>query len=239
MAKSKKEIVDSPKLYYGTSESLAKLSCVKGISPYNEDKSDFNSKNYFSSTYSCLTEVYPSLLSYDIVDKEKWGIVEIDVSHLVQEGFFPHEGYLLEKTKDKFTSEEDYIKKISSLNVLNSRKKWKESLDEFGMCFYEFLIPATAVSKVVIYNPMSNPTMTRAMLGVSIGSKFHKSNFKRQFMIKRWLMGENVTVEEWVGPNFSKLEHSQKEKIAQVLRNKSGLDIYYIGLPNYKKITWW
>lgn len=248
MPKAKREDVKSPKLYHGTSEIKAKEACVNGLFPYEVKDVDYYGiprRIHASSPDGIsLTSSYPGLMAFETSShKEKWGIIEIDVSHLSPEVLVPYEGFLLEKMKTKISNEEDRFKKLTQIrqNLPSNHRKWRESLDDFGMCVYEGFVPLAAISRVVIYDPQSNPVMTKAIIGSAlIGTKFHQSGFQRQQMLTRWLLGENITPEEWMGSSvYSKMEHLERDQIGQVLRNKHGLDIYYSGVPNGKKISWW
>lgn len=228
----------SVKLYHGTTALMAKNACVKGLSPYDLKILNGVPNNIFNpnSAGISLTSLYPGLMSFDVCnDREKWGIMEIDMQNLLPECFLPHESFLLEKTK--VTSEDDKNKKLDQLrlSLSGNRRRWKESLDDFGVCLYEKDIPLSAITKVAIYDPFSNPTMTKAMINISVNSKINKANVHRQEMVIRWLMGENITPEKWLGSDvFAKMAFPDKDKVGQVLRNKSGLDIFYSGGPTKK-----
>lgn len=247
MPKAKKEDVKSPKLYHGTTQLKAKEACSVGLVPY--ELKDFDAygvpRNLYASSREgiTLTSSYPGLLSYETSShKEKWGIMEIDVSHLSPEGFAPYEGFLLEKMKVKIVDEDDRYKKLSQIrqSISSHCRQWRESLEEFGFCAYKELIRPEAISKVTIYDPQSNPIITRAIVSCIIGSKLHRSNLNRQRMLTRWLIGENVTAEEWLGTSvYSKMSHTEKDQVSQVLHNKNGLDIYHYDVSGGKKVSWW
>jgi hypothetical protein len=223
------------------------LACVKGLVPYNIDALDNGSPRAIcasSLTGISLTTIYPGLMAFDTAShREKWGIIEFDVAQLHPEVFLPHEGFLVEKAKSKLT-EEDRLKKLSQLRVsLNShRRKWRDSIEEYGICVYEAAIPALAINRVTIYDPSSNAAMTKVIVNTMLGTRIHRSNMHRNKMVSRWLMGDHITTEEWVGSAvYSRMTHSDKDKIAQVLQNKHGLDIFCNNPMNGKKLTssWW
>jgi hypothetical protein len=239
MAKKKEQ---TTKLYHGTIENLAKLSCVKGLTPYDIDVCENGfPRSVCASTANgiSLTSTYPGLMAFDTAAyREKWGIIEVDVSQLHSEIFLPYEGFLLEKAKTKVTSEEDRLKKLLQFrsHLSSHRRKWRDSLDEYGFCVYEAAIPVQAISRVMIYDPASNWSMTKAIVNTMLGIKMHASNLHHQQMITRWLMGDNVTAQEWIGSAvYSKMTHAQKDKLSQMLQNKNGLDIFYAGPTNGKK----
>jgi len=248
MAKtSNKKLVKSRKLYHGTTASIAKTACsYKGLVPYEIESLCGVSQNIRASTLKniCLTEFYPAFMAFDAsYGKDKWGIIEIDVSNLCPEQLLPHEGYLIDKDKSNFISEESRLKKMNQLReeCIVHKRKWKDSLNDFGFCLYSDIIPISAITRVAIYDPYSNPIITKAASNVFLGEKFHKSNQNRQSLLVKWILGEYVDPSEWFGKDeYLKLPYSEKAIISQHIMNKSGLDIfYYSDKDNSKKISWW
>lgn len=211
------------KIYHGTSESIAKLACVKGL--HSCEKSGVWSVD----PGICLTTAYPGLMAFNCsFYKEKWGLIEIDHSTLHSSCFSPHDVFLLEKSRKGMNDEK------LSVTKMKNQKKWKESLEKTGLCIYNESIPLSSITRVSIYDPQSNLPMTKIALNVILGGgRFHERNIDRHQMLVRWMMGENVTFEEWVGK--SKVPHSEKDRISQMLHNKYGLDIFYYGSTTVKK----
>ena len=231
------------KLYHGTSETIAKVSCIKGLSPYKVPVvEDGVPRKILASTESCicLTAECPGLMASEMVNsRERWGIIEIDASLLSSALFLPHELFLTEKLKPR--SEEEWLNKLAQTreNLVNNRHKWRNSMDEFCFCVYEGPIPLSAITRVAIYDPRSNPAITKAVVSAPFGTRFYKLNSHRQGMVVRWFMGEDISPEEWLGSSaYAKMDHSAKNQISQVLRNKQGLDIFYQSSPNGKKSSW-
>lgn len=245
MPRTKKESKTPVRLYHGTSEIIAKMACVKGLSLY--DVSLFDPYGFPRSIHAaskdafCLTTVYPGLLAFDTsAPKERWGVLEIDPNYLEADSLLPHEWFLVENAKSKMLTEDDRVKQLAQLraDASKQKKKWKESLDELGVCLYAKDIPLQAITKVIVYDPASNPTITKALTNVSPAFKAHKSNVHRHSMLTRWLMCEHITGSDWLGAvTFGKLPHAEQSKITSILQNKNGLDIYYSGVTNGKPKT--
>lgn len=232
------------RLYHGTSEVAAKTACVKGLMPYEIPAYDSGLPRNFSafSGATALTNSYPGLMALNYAGaKEKWGFIEIDVSQLHHEAFLPHENYLIEINKNKVISEEDRLQKLDEIrkNLQSFRRKWRDSLDRYGFCQYEAVIPISAIKKVVVYDPHSNWLMTKALLAMHPGSKLSNSCMERNRLVIRWLFGANITAEEWIGPVFNQLKHSERNPIVQMLQNKNGLDVFYHGAqPTGRRSAW-
>lgn len=236
MTKNKTINKNVSKIYHATNEHIAKEACVKGLLPYDVPLYENGTpRNVVASSVESisLTSVYPAVLAFDLVGfKERWGIIEIDISLLEENMFAPHELFLQENVK--FTSEEDQVNNSSRLRqeASKKRKKWKNSLESCGFCLYTKEIPLKAITKVSIYDPCSNWVMTKAMLNFNIAN--HESNFNRHQMASKWLLGSHLVGSQWVGSTFSRMPYSEQSKITSVLQNKNGLDIYYFGSTNSK-----
>lgn len=226
------------KLYHGTTEAVAKAACVNGLDVYESEDFDHGMPRTLKASSDdgiCLTTSYPGVMALNAASgKERWGIIEVDYSQLVPEALMPHEGFLLEKVK--FTNEDDRLNKAGEQrkDATSHKKKWKESLNSYGMCLYAAKIPLQAILRVVIYDPVVNWAMTKHLINVNIGTRFHKSNLVRQDMTSRWLIGDLVTPEEWVGRSYGKMNRFQRDTITKILQNKFGLDIYYTSPPKKK-----
>lgn len=246
MPKSKKESKPPAKLYHGTTEITAKMACVKGLSLY--DISPYDSyglpRTIRASTPDgfCLTTTYPGVMAFDTsLPRERWGVLEIDPTQLEPDAFQPHEWFLVENaTKPKMSDEGERFKQLEQFRRdTKQKKRWKESLDELGFCVYAKTIPLAAITKVIVYDPVSNPYITKALTNVNLGSKYHKSNIHRQSMLVRWLMCEHIVGSEWYGSEFSKLPHAEQSKITSVLQNKNGLDIFHSSSTQKAKVSVW
>jgi hypothetical protein len=218
MGKQKKE---TSSLYCGTTERIAKLAPVHGLNP-NHDP-----------VY--LTDVYPGLLAFyaSTNDQERFGIVEVDISHLDPANFMPCEWYLDAITRQKAKSNREHNRRLDSFrkNLDKYQAKWKESLQKIGVCVFAGFIPKKAIRRITIYDPASNPTVTDAIVGSTLSPSAYKSGYDRFLAITRWLAGESVTVEDWLGEDIVKTPKDAKEALAESLQNKLGLDIFYMETP--------
>ena len=229
-----KKIIKKPskKIYHGTSEIIAKTATVAGLKPYEIPPFDNGKpRSICASSLSniSLTDVYSGFMAFDTcTTKERWGLIEIDVDELDNKLFVPHELFLLEKSKKKFSSYQEQYEYILDYRgkLIANHKYWKDSLQSMGLCAYHGTIPVEAISKITIFDWRSNWLITREVINATFTSKFHKLQSDRHKLVNRWFMCEAVDPREWVS-DYEKMTISQREQISSGVVNKSGLDMYY------------
>src|SRR5882724_1538156 len=218
MGKQKKE---STSLYCGTTERIAKLAPVHGLNPHHDP------------VY--LTDVYPGLLAFyaSTNDQERFGVLEIDLSHLDPANFMPCEWYLDATARVKAKNNREHHRRLESFRKTLDKyqAKWKDSLQKIGICVFDGFIPKKAIRRITIYDPASNPTVTDAIVNSTLGLAAYRNGYNRFLAITRWLVGESVTVEDWLGDEIAKTPKDVKEALAESLQNKLGLDIFYMETP--------
>jgi hypothetical protein len=218
MGKQKKE---STSLYCGTTERIAKLAPVHGLNPQHDP------------VY--LSDVYPGLLAFyaSTNDQDRFGIVEVDLTHLDPANFLPCEWYLDATARQKAKSSREHHRRLESFrkNLDKYQSKWKDSLQKIGICVFDGFIPKKAIRRITIYDPASNATITDAIVNSTLGLAAYRNGYNRYLAITRWLVGESVTVEDWLGEEILKTPKDEKEALAESLQNKLGLDIFYMETP--------
>jgi hypothetical protein len=214
MAKLIKEFAS---LYCGTTERIAKLTPVVGLNPNN------------NPVY--LSAVYPGLLAFyaSTNDHDRFGIVEVDLSFLDASNFQPAEWYLAAISRQKAKTSREQQRRLEAYRKeLDKHKaKWRESLQKIGVCVYDGFISKKAVRRITVYDPASNPTITQNIVSASISLSDFKNNQQRNKVVTRWLTGETVTVDDWLGDNLLATPKEEREKLAEALQDKSGLDVFY------------
>jgi hypothetical protein len=218
MGKQKKETTS---LYCGTTERIAKLAPVHGLNPKHDP------------VY--LTDVYPGLLAFyaSTSDQERFGILEIDLTHLDPANFLPCEWYLDATAREKAKSTREHNRRLESFrkNLDKYQSKWKDSLQKLGICVFAGFIPKKAIRRITIYDPASNPLVTEAIVSSTLSPSAYKKGYERFHAITRWLVGESVTIEEWLGDEIVQKTKDEKEALTESLQNKLGLDIFYMETP--------
>jgi len=205
------------RLYCGTTERTAKLAPVVGVNPADDP------------VY--LSDVYPGLFAFfaSTNDHDRFGILEIDLTFLDDANFLPCEWYLEQTARQKARTSKEQHKRLDSFrkNLDKYKAKWKDSLQKTGVCVYDGFIPKKAIRRITIFDPVSNQTITDAIVGASISPSNYKKSFDRNRSVTRWLTGESVTVEDWLGDHLIETPKEEREQLAERLQNKSGLDIFY------------
>ena len=102
------------KLYHGTTESIAKLACAKGL--YSYDLNLFG-QNINPASNGCinLTSVYAGMMALNASDRGRWGIIEIDALKLDPERLVPSDIYILDKAKSYPKTEKDYAEQLAKV----------------------------------------------------------------------------------------------------------------------------
>jgi hypothetical protein len=212
---------DLATLYCGTSERIAKLAPVVGLNPTNKP------------VY--LTNVYPGLFAFFATtnDHERFGILEIDTSQLEAANFLPCEWFLEQTSRQKArTGREQHRRLESYRKTLDRHKaKWRDSLQRVGVCLYDGFVSKKSIRRITVYDPSSNPTITDAIVNAQVSLSDYKRHFRRNRSVTRWLAGESVTVEDWLGDDLLETSKEEREQLAERLQNKFGLDIFYYEPP--------
>jgi hypothetical protein len=107
-----------------------------------------------------------------------------------------------------------------------SKRTWQKSLDVTGLCIHEGPVPSFAVSKVWIYNPESNWLITRAVIHTNIGNQTQRKALE---VVNRWLTGEFIMIDEWLGEQKEVFTKEQKDNLGNSWGERSGLDLFYQG----------
>jgi hypothetical protein len=204
-------------LYCGTTERVAKLTPVVGLNPTGKP--------------IYLSAVYPGLLAFyaSTNDQDRFGIVEVDLAYLDGSNFQPAEWYLAQTSRQKPKTGREQQRRLEALRkeLAKHKAKWRESLQKIGVCVYDGFVPKKAIRRITVYDPASNPTITQAIVGSSISlSEFKKGHYRNQ-VVTRWLTGESISVDEWLGEDLVATPKEEREKLAESLQDKSGLDVFY------------
>ncbi|HEV3446855.1 MAG TPA: hypothetical protein VG099_19610 [Gemmataceae bacterium] len=204
-------------LYCGTSERIAKLAPRTGLNPNNKP------------VY--LTDVYPGVFAFyaSTNDNDRFGVLEIDLSILDPTNFLPCEQYLEQASRQKAKNAKEQHKRLEAYRKTLERHKakWKDSLQRIGVITYDGFVSKKAIRRITIYDPASNPTITGAIVNSHVSLSDYKKFANRNRAVTRWLAGETVTVEEWLGDDFLETPKEERELLAERLQNKLGLDIFY------------
>jgi hypothetical protein len=162
-------------IYHGTSEAVARAALEDGLLPREEAEVESNWEEHPSrADMVYLTRAYAPYFALCAAEPgEKWGMVEIDTSLIVPDGFddptleeflFPDEDFLEQISRSgnsdcpeglDLTARTTWFRE----HLLGFQHYWKNSVEGLGNCACHGPIPAECVTKVVIFEPSSNPYM--------------------------------------------------------------------------------
>jgi len=199
-------------LYHGTSASVAREALTKGLLPraltglpshWEENKAPSRPDLVY------LTVAYAGYFANAADENsEGWGIVEVDTNKLHPILFMPDEDYLEQGTRNtEFPEDDPFWAELAACKTMEERtawfrdnleafsQAWMDSLESLGNCAYQGEIPPEAITRVTVYDPKSNPTMTLAALDPSIClANFHFCGAKYK-EITRWLAGHDANAQ--------------------------------------------
>jgi hypothetical protein len=224
--KTEEKVVAKPRrlaghevLYLGTTEKIAKSAPVAGIN--------------LGKDLIYLTDVYPGYFAFyaSTNSTDRYGIIEIDLSMLDPNAFLPCEWYLEQRSRKhgKTAAERNKILNTFRRNLERYQNKWRDSLKLLGVCVYADPISKKAIRRVSIYDPAYNPIIAGALAGTRLSLSEHRANLRRNRAVTRWLMGEEITIEDWLGNSGDAMEKKDKENLQESLQSKWGLDLFYHG----------
>lgn len=188
-------------LYHGTSEKNMRAIMSGGLKPRSRRKGNWKHTVDSNPNAIYLTTVYAGYFAFCATqkpEKDKWLIIEVDTDKLDEKLLHPDEDVLAQM------SHREYVKMGVSLNALTEiyRDKiadyqhlWKTSLEAMGTCAYNGIIPPESFSRVVVYDPATNPQLTLSAMDPAICIMNYKFMQGKYEDITRALMGEKVEFE--------------------------------------------
>jgi hypothetical protein len=107
-------------------------------------------------------------------------------------------------------------------------RNWRNVIESLGVCSVAE-ISHTSIGRVWVYSPQSNWLITREVLHVFLTPEYHLSHTKKLLQLHRWLTGEFVTIDEWLGAESQHFSRDQIASMRNQLADRTGLDLYYHG----------
>ena len=72
-----------------------------------------------------------------------------------------------------------------------------------------------------------DPRYTLQARGSARGVEVREERGRLFKAVTRWLLGNEISVDEWLGKDADDVTKEEKQRLAEWLQNKSGLDIFY------------
>ena len=221
-------------LYHGTSEKHLQSILKHGIIPRSISKKS-NWKHTIESNAKLvyLTECYAGYFAICSCKKnEKLLIVEIDISLLDEIKFRPDEDAIAQILVQRSGTKESLISLTKEIrkNYKYYSHFWQESLRVLGNCSYEGIIPVSAITRISKIDLSNNREMFISLSDPTITIMNHRFCSGKYKSMTRWLMGEKITVEEFLGHGFNeefpKVEEYKQNIQTKILSNQS-IEIMY------------
>src|SRR5262249_13369809 len=160
---------------------------------------------------------------------DRFGIIEVETELLDTTNFLPCEWYLEQVSRQKPSTNREHSRRLETLrrNLHKYRSKWRDSLQKTGVVVYDGYLPKKVIRRISVYDPASNSKITEAIATSQISIADYKKNHRVYHNLTRWLMGDTILVEDWLGEKWMECPKEERELLAEQLQNKTGLDIFY------------
>jgi hypothetical protein len=217
---------------------------------------------YFAFTASPVSDIYADIAASaqgEQVRHAKWGIIEVDTNRLDMEELVPDEDFLEQASRSMALPPEDEIEHsdFAGLQLCETMEErtawwrgnveifshlWDKSIEGLGNCAHMGPIPSSAITRIAIYDPKSNPNITMLCLDPSITLMNYKMCGSKHRGVTDWIFGaevdpmdlfggfgSNYTTQENTGNKeldaFLQHERERLAGIEKVLVNRTGLEI--------------
>jgi len=211
------------KLYHGTRLGLLPEILKRGIVPRGKENSSSNWEEESIPGHIYLTEAYAPYYALCAANKnnDKVLVLEVETEKFIDRSFYPDEDYIFQLNKIR--------KKALTLseirnNIEHYRSLTWDSLSKLGNVAYKGCIPATAITRYVIFNQDERPYITSKVDPTITVINYHLlGKFYRDFT--KWMF-EDV-------PDFGKPfvlppeMVNEKEELLHIMEvsNRDGIEV--------------
>jgi hypothetical protein len=235
------------KIYHGTTETVARLALEQGISPRSRTGHEGNWEHTVDSHPEMvyLTSIYAPFFAMMAADPDEfWGIVEVETDSLDEDRLFPDEDYLAHKVRGNtaFLHEarcydEDFPDDIKERSAWFRERLvrhgglgygWEDSITEMGNCAYHGVIPASAVTRIALFDPRSNPCANMAASDPSISITNYMLCGDSHREITKWFMKDPYDlhqIRQDMNPEHTFLTEEQRNYITKEWANRDGVEV--------------
>lgn len=185
-------------LYHGTSGFVARKAVEDGLQP-RRNHGVSNWKHTVESHPDCvyLTDIYGPYFAMTASKDGEMGLIEIDSDLLDTRQMVPDEDFLEQASRSKvFHRKRDMKARTTSLrkSLKQYSGLWRQSVQQLGTCAYYGAIPSSAITRVSVLKPESNPEIITMFSDPTITILNHRFCFDVYKMLTNWMMGEEVSV---------------------------------------------
>lgn len=223
------------KLYHGTSAAVARRAPSEGLAPRAVSGVKSNWKIGSTSKMVYLTDTYAMHFAANAAKKDElWGIVELDGDRLDSERFYPDEDFLEQASRGVINGRNMAPPGLSMeqrtawyrKRLLQYKPMWRDSLKGLGCVGHLGVVPASAVTRVSLYDPRSNPMVTmKAVDGVLTRAGYMVCGDQHRALTE-WALGDAVSPER-LQIGWQLLPEAERERMAEQMNNTSGIQVIY------------
>lgn len=230
-------------LYHGTSAVVAKKALKEGLKPRGHTgKTNWKHSIESNPKGVYLTDIYAGYFAANATVEGDWGIIEIDTDKLDPYNLLPDEDFLEQATRGEKSICPKTVRGMVARTrwfrnrLLGFQKYWENSLKDLGTVQYRGVIQPKAFTRVSVFDPRSNGSLSLNILDPSISIVNRLLCSDKYRASTRWLMGEKITVDEWMGqfsfgclppsPNGFSIEEATKQ-VREMLDQQQGVKIIY------------
>jgi len=128
-------------------------------------------------------------------DKERIAIIEIDLAKLDKEKLYPDEDFIEQALRGRKLGNSDDMKKRTLYvrkHIGDWQQAWEKSLQYLGNVAFKGAVPAEAITKIVAFDPKSNPSMFVDLLNPTITLANYKWCGEKYRALTGWFFGGKV-----------------------------------------------
>jgi hypothetical protein len=186
-------------VYHGTSESAARRALKRGILPRGTLKKGGNWNHTVPSNSEMvyLTSAYAPYYASAVTDtkKERIAIIQIDLGKLDTDKLYPDEDFIEQALRGKKLGNSDDMKKRTLYvrkHIADWQENWKKSLEYMGNVAFKGAVPPEAITKIVTFDPKSNPSIFMDTLNPTITLANYKFCGEKYRALTGWFFGGEV-----------------------------------------------
>lgn len=186
-------------VYHGTSESAARRALKRGILPRRASRKGGNWGHSVQSNPEMvyLTVAYAPYFASCVTDtdKERIAIIQIDLGKLDKDKLYPDEDFIEQALRGKKLGDSDDMKKRTLYvrkHIGDWQHEWEKSLKHLGNVAFRGAVPPEAITKIVAFDPKSNPRVFVDTLNPTITLDNYRFCGEKYRALTGWFFGKEV-----------------------------------------------
>lgn len=186
-------------VYHGTSESAARRALKRGILPRGMSRKSGNWKHTVQSNPEMvyLTVAYAPYYASCVTDtdRERIAIIQIDLGKLDAGKLYPDEDFIEQALRGKKLGISNDMKERTLYvrkHIDDWQEEWEKSLNHLGNVAFRGAVPSEAITKIVAFDPKSNPAVFVSTLDPTITLANYRYCGEKYRALTGWFFGKEV-----------------------------------------------